>query len=211
MFPDHQNDVVNTLYALRRNFFLILGVSIVISILAYGIAKKVPGVYEVHFSYMVSMELQDTPSAFRYDGFYALSAADLFSATLASIAISPETIVAMFHRAGISLPTQDATDLGRIVRSKKEASQFVHLTVRDSSKNNAEKLTTALISVMNERIEEYSKKGLSSISFQVIPTQSWTSYSAIKPLPVASSLFMLVFVGGQIVVLFREAIRRGAT
>ncbi|MEK7500153.1 MAG: hypothetical protein AAB649_06120 [Patescibacteria group bacterium] len=207
MSQDSKNDVVSAVDALRRNFFLVLGISIIVFIISFGIAKKIPGTYESHFSYMISLEQKDAPSAFRYDGYYALSAADLFSATVASIATSPETIVAMFAEAHIALPTQDAIDLSRLVTSKKEAPQLVRLSVQSASKSNAEKLSASLILVMNKRIAEYNEKGLSSVAFRAVPTQVWVSYNAIKPLPVAASLFMLVFVGGNIAVLFRESVR----
>lgn len=209
MREDSKNDIASSIDALRRNFFLILGISIVVFVFSFGVAKKIPGTYESHFSYMISIEQKDTTPAFRYDGYYALSAADLFSATIASIATSPEIIVAMFTEADIALPTQDAIDLGRFVTSNKEASQLVRLSVRSSSKSNAEQLASALISVMNNRIQEYNAKGLSSVAFRAVPTQVWVSYNAIKPLPVAASLFMLVFVGGNMAVLFRQSILRG--
>ncbi|MDA1169206.1 MAG: hypothetical protein O3A36_02630 [bacterium] len=207
MHKDPKNDVASSIDALRHNFFLILGISIIVFVFSFGISKKIPGTYESHFSYMISLEQKDATTAFRYDGFYGLSAADLFSATIASIATSPETIVAMFTDADIALPTQDAIDLGRLVTSNKEAPQLVRLSVRSASKSKVEKLTNSLISVMNKSIDEYNTKGLSSVAFRAVPTQVWVSYNAIKPLPVASSLFMLVFVGGNIAVLFRESLR----
>ncbi len=106
---------------LARNFYKLLGISILVAILGYGIAKQFPATYEVNFSYMVSMEQRDESSNFRYDGYYALSATDLFSATLAGVIVSPETIVAAYGGANIPLPTEDTIDLVKSIRMRQES------------------------------------------------------------------------------------------
>lgn len=163
----------------------------------------------MYFSYMISMDQKDVTPGFRYDGYYALSAADLFSTTLASIASSPETIVAAYQKANMKLPTEDGIRLVRIVRAEKAAPQLVRIIVRDASKQNAEQLTLALREVISAAIDEYNAKGLSSIVFHGVPTEPWTSRNLVDPLPVAASFFMLIFLGGNMIVLFQEAIRRG--
>lgn len=211
MHEDPIRNIEDSLTALRKGFFLILGISIIAAIVSYGIAKNIPGTYEVHYSYMISMDQKDVAPGFRYDGYYALSAADLFSATLASMVSSPETIIAAYAAAGIQPPTQDAIRLVRIVRSEKAAPQMVRITVTDASKKNAEDLTAGLISVLGNQIETYNAKGLSSIVFHAIPTEPWTGQSKVAPIPIAVSVFTLFFLLGNMVVLFREALKRGAS
>jgi capsular polysaccharide biosynthesis protein len=211
MQKDPHDTIQGSLNALWQSFFFILGASIIIGILAYGITKNIPGAYEVHFSYMVSLDQKDTTPGFRYDGFYAISAVDLFSSTLASIADSPETVVAAYKKANMALPTQDAIRLVRTVRSEKSAPQLVRITVKDASKKNAEQLASALMFVVNSAIDEYNTKGLSSITFHGVSTEPWTSMNEVAPLPVAATFFMVMFLGGNMLVLFREALRRGAS
>ncbi len=211
MQNDPHDTIIGSLNALRRSFFLVVGLSVLVGVVAYGVTKNIPGTYEAHFSYMISMDQKDAVPGFRYDGYYALSAADLFSATLARIADSPETIVAAYAKANIPLPTQDAVRLVRAVRSEKTAPQLVRIVVRDASKEHAERITSGLVFVMNNAIDEYNAKGLSSIVFHGVPTAPWTSMNQAAPIPVAASLFMLVFLGGNLVVLLREALKRGAS
>lgn len=211
MHKTTNNDIASSIEALRRNFFLVLGISIIVFIFSYGVAKKIPGTYSTHFSYMVSMDQKDVTPAFRYDGYYAVSAVALFSETLAGLTTSPEIIVAMFEEADVSIPTLNVLDLGRIILSKKAAPQLVQFSVQDASRVTSEKLATGLKKVIRKKIDEYNTQGISAVSFQATATDSWTSYNTVKPLPIASSLFMLVFIGGNMVVLFRDAMQRGVS
>lgn len=210
MQEDPKDAILSSLRALSHSFFPILGISMVIAFVSYGVAKKIPGTYEVHFSYMVSMEQQAVPSGFQYDGFYALSSIDLFSATLASVASSPEIVFAAYREARLNLPTQDAIRLTRAITSEKAAPQLVRITVTDASKKNAEQLTQGLMTVLQKTIREYNAKSGSSLDFQGVSTEPWTSYSVALPLPIGTSLFMLAFLGGNMFVLVREALRRGS-
>lgn len=211
MQNDPQDSIFASLAALRKSFFLLLGASVLVAILAYGVTKNIPGTYEVYFSYMISMDQKDAASGFRYDGYYALSAADLFSTTLARIIDSPETIVAAYKEANVPLPAQDAIRLVRAIRSEKVAPQLVRVVVKDASLEQAEQLASGIVSVTNAAINDYNAKGLSSIAFQGVPTPSWTSLNTPAPFPVALSFFMVMFFGSNLIVLFREAFKRGAS
>ena len=210
MQEDPKDSIHGSLYVLRRSFFLILALSILVSVIGYGITKKIPGMYEVHFSSMVSMDQKDVTPGFTYDGYYGLSAIDLFSTTLARIADSPETVVAAYKKANIELPTQDAISLVRTIDSEKAAPQLVRITVKNASKQHAERLAAGLLFELQRAVEQYNANLLSS-TFHVTFTPSWTSQNLINPIPIAASLFMLVFVGGNMIVVFREAIKRGSS
>ncbi|HLC48811.1 MAG TPA: hypothetical protein VJI96_00295 [Candidatus Andersenbacteria bacterium] len=209
MQEDPRDAILSSLSALSRAFFLILSLSLIVAFIAYGVVKKIPGTYEVHFSYMVSIEQHDVALGFRYDGYYALSSTDLFSATLASIASAPETIIAAYIASGIQPPTQDAIRLVRVVTAKKTAPALVQITVTDASQKNAEQLTSGLMTVLAKTIDEYNTKGPASLIFHGVSTTPWTSVHAPLPLPIAASMFMLVFLGGNMIVLVRQALKRG--
>ncbi len=194
---------------LARNFYKLLGISILVATLGYGIAKQFPATYEVNFSYMVSMEQRDESSNFRYDGYYALSATDLFSATLAGVIVSPETIVAAYGGANIPLPTEDTIDLVKSIRSEKVAPQLVRVRVRNASRERAEDISSGLMDAVEGSVDQYNQKGNTAIVFRAIATTPWTSTQRPDPLPIAISLFMLVWVGGNFLILLKEAIDRG--
>lgn len=200
-----------SLQALSRNFFLTLAASIAAFALAYALASSIPVTYEVHNSLMLSLDVRDAASEFRYDGYYALSAADLFSGTIAGLASSPEIIVAAYTQAGISLPSKDASRIVRTVQAKKSAPQLVQISVLGKSAHDAQAISAALRSVLAQSVEEYNKKGDASVVFRAVFSEPWMGVRLSAPLPVALSVFLLVFFGMNMSVLFREALRRGNT
>lgn len=194
--------------ALAKKFPIIGVLAIVCGLIAFGLVKQLPASYDVNVSYMISMKEREAAAGFRYDGYYALSATDLFSATLAGVATSPETIVAAYKEAGLPLPTQDSFVLGKSVRADKIASQLVRVRVTQASKDSAEKLSQGLMKVLNRSVTQYNEKGNATITFAAVATDPWTSTQVLAPLPVAVSVMIFVALGGSFVVLFREALAR---
>jgi hypothetical protein len=54
-------------------------------------------------------------------------------------------------------------------------------------------------------VDQYNQKGNTAIVFRAIATTPWTSTSGPTS-PIAISLFMLVWVGGNFLILLKEAI-----
>ena len=200
-----------SLRALQRNVFLTLAVSVASFALAYALASNVPVTYEVHSSLMLSMDVRDDTSEFRYDGYYALSAADIFSATVAGLIASPETVVAAYQKAGLPLPSEDASRIVRAVQAEKSAPQLVQISVLGKSAQDAQALSAALQEVLAQKVEEYNEKNDASVVFRAVSSDPWTGVRTAAPLPVALSVFLLVFFCMNMGVLFREALQRGNT
>jgi hypothetical protein len=185
----------------------LLGISIILGILAYGIAVRIPASYDVHMSYVISLENREGTSGFRYDGYYALSTMDLFTTTLTAWATAPETIVRAYKQSGIELPTEDAVKLGKNIRAGKAAPQLVKVTVSDSSKDHAEQLARGVAAVIPELVDEYNKSSKNTATFSVVASEPWTGVSRVAPLPIALTVFVFVLIVCVIWVLFVEAIK----
>ncbi len=190
---------------------ILLVVSLVVAVLGYGIAVRLPVSYDVHFSYVVSIEQREVAPIFRYDGYYALSATDLFAGTLASWIVTPETVVAAYHEAGITLPTEDAIDLTKNILAEKAASQLVKITVKNPSKQKAESLAKGVMGIVPKLIEQYNKNGTPAVTFSAVASIPWTGVSRIAPLPIAIVLFVFVFFAGIFLTLFMSALARGSS
>jgi hypothetical protein len=202
----------SSLQAIRRRLWRILAISLLAALLAYGTARHIPRVYEVHFSYMVSSSgEQRVQREYQYDGFYGLSAIDLFTTTLARIADSPEVVVRAYEAVALPVPTYDAISLTRAIDAEKVAPQLVRFTVSDAKREHAEALAMGLQQELDALLEQYNANNNSSPTFQRTVTRSWTSQRVIRAVPIAASSFVFVFFIGLITVLFRDALRRGVT
>lgn len=211
MEQDYLLDARKSWEAFVRRIPTLLAVSFIVAIVGYGVAVRLPVSYDVHGSYVVSQEEREVSSGFRYDGYYALSATDLFTATLAAWITSPETVVRAYEEAGVPLPTEDAIDLVKNIRAEKAAPQLVTITVRDSSKADAEKLAGGVAKVIPTFVEQYNTTGTPAATFSVVASQRWTGVSRIAPFPVALVLFIFVFLVGMVWTMFLDALRRGSS
>lgn len=172
----------------------VLLLSVVAALIAWGVAARVPPAYEVHFSYLVSLSQRDNVNEYRFDGFYALQATDLFAATLAKWAAAPEVVVEAYQEAGLELPSEDPRSLTRAIRAEKVAPQLVTVTVRDQSRDMAEKLAQGLQSVMEKNVADYHAQGVPAVQFRVVGTQPWTGVTRISVPIVVAATFIAAFL-----------------
>lgn len=180
----------------------ILTISFILALIAYGIAIKIPVSYDVHLSYIVSQQERETSAQFRYDGYYALSATDLFTATLAAWVREPQTIAAAYRAAGIAIPTYDAIDLTKHVRSEKAAPGLVNITITDSSRQTAEAVAGGVVEIIPSFIEGQNTAGTPAVSFRSTLSGPWTGMSRIAPFPIALVVFLFALVSQILWILF---------
>jgi len=195
--------------ALNRALPLICAAGIAAAGLGYGIARKIPPSYEVHFSYIVALQERDTSPGFRYDGYYALSGTELFSSTLASLIASPEMIVQAYQEAKLPVSTQDPFALTKRVRAQKAASQLVQITIIDSSREKAEVLAAAVGDVAQRTVRHYNATNSDSDQFSITSTTPWTGVVRVSAIPVAIITGVFSSIVAAMVVLFKEALKRG--
>lgn len=186
---------------LSRKTPAILIVSFTCALVAYIVAAKLPVSYDVHLSYVVSMQKREAASDFRYDGYYALSATDLFTATLASWTAQPQTIARAYQAANIPLPTYDMIDLGKRVRAEKSAPGLVNITVLDSSRETAEAIAKGMTEVVSAFILQQNTAGTPAVMFSATAFDPWTGMSRIAPFPIALVIFVFVLLACSIGVL----------
>lgn len=180
----------------------VLIVSFIAALASYGITAKIPVSYDVHVSYVVSQEGREATPGFRYDGYYALSATDLFAATLAAWIAQPQIIALAYKASDISLPTYDAIDLGKRIRSEKAAPGLVNITVRDRSRETAERIARGVAKIVPAFIAQQNTTGTPAVTFRGIASDSWTGVSRIAPLPIALVVFMFALFAQILWILF---------
>jgi capsular polysaccharide biosynthesis protein len=188
--------------AVKRAMPLLLLAALVLAASGYLLARSAGPVYEVHYSYLVSLKTRDQVPEYRFDGYYALQATDLFTATLARWTTTPEVIVAALNEGGISPVPQDAQALSRYVRSEKTAPQLVEVTVTGSSAAKAQRLAAGLQKVMEKNIASYHDAAIPAVDFSVVTTNAWTGVSQLHAgLVVLAIAVTVLFVGINIVLL----------
>ncbi|MDZ4225360.1 MAG: hypothetical protein U1C49_00780 [Candidatus Andersenbacteria bacterium] len=175
--------------------------SLAVAAVAYALAERSGPTYEVHYSYLVSLSERENPSEYTFDGYYALQATDLFAASLAKWATTPETVVAAYESAGLDLPGEDPKILARSVTAEKTAPQLIQVTVRDRDEEKASLLAKGLEEVMANNVDIYQQEGIPALKFRVVTSTPWEGKSAVSVPVITVATFvmtLLILVNGAL-------------
>lgn len=170
-------------------------------------ATSQPTEFQVHYSYLVSLSEREAATEYKFDGFYALQATDLFASTLAQWAQTPEIIVAAHEAAGLSIPTRDPRTLVRIVTAEKTAPQLVEVTIKQTESEAARRLTEGLRTVMQRQIDLYHTEGIPALQFRAVATEPWVGERVVATNVIVIATFIFVFVVALNLVLFWESLK----
>ena len=178
----------------RERLPMIILISVTVAVAALFAAKQVKPSHEVHFSYLISLSARDPSQDFRFDGYYALQATDLFAATLARWVATPEVVVAAHQEANLELPSDDPRALARIVKAEKVAPQLVTVTVRGATREEAAVLAEGVRRVMEHNVARYHNEGVPAVSFAVVSTEAWSGVVRLSVLLVVTAAFLFTFL-----------------
>jgi capsular polysaccharide biosynthesis protein len=187
---------------------IVLMVSFVVALVAWMIVRGIGASYEVHFSYLISLSQREEVSDYSFDGYYALQATDLFTATLAQWIKTPEVIVEAHKEAEINLKSSDPRALGRRIKAVKTAPQLIEVTVKGESRQETERLAQGVRMVMKNNVERYHDKGIPALRFRVVETEPWVGQQKLSIVPIVVATFIFIFFMGINVVLLMESVRR---
>lgn len=179
---------------IKKKLPVMLLASVAMAVAVLVIAKQVKPSYETHFSYVVSLSEREAAPEYRFDGYYALQATDLFSATLARWLTAPETVVAAYAEAGLLLPSDDPRRVGRAVRAEKASAQLVAVTVRGPTSGTAQSLAEGLRDAMEENIAAYHDQGAPAARFTAVATAPWTGVVRISAPVAVTATFIFTFL-----------------
>jgi len=169
-------------------------VSFVIAGITYSMLTRMGPTYSVHMSYLVSLAEREQAPDYKFDGFYALQATDLFTATLAEWMQTPEFVVKAYEAAGLSLPTDNARRLTKTIEAKKSAPQLITVTITGSAAATAEQLAKGLQVATEQNVERYHAEGTPALTFRVVPSEPWTSVVRPSVPLLTGSAFVVVLL-----------------
>jgi len=202
---------VNAYFAKVRAALPIIAMAgVLVSLVVYGVVGRQGPTHEVHFSYLISLADQKPTEDFQFDGFYALQATDLFSATVASWLTTPEVIARSFEVKGLPLPSEDVSRLQRLVTAEKKAPQLVEVTVRNRDLETSQKLAEGLREVMQQNVSVYHEQTVPALTFRVTTTEPWNGTQTPAATLVATATFLAILILGINAVVLVESFNDGS-
>jgi capsular polysaccharide biosynthesis protein len=202
------NDYYYYWWVLRRALPKAVLLSAALALLVYVVSIRIGPSYQVHYSYIVSLSEREPTSDFRYDGYYALSATDLFAATLTSWIKTVETVVRAYEIAGIEMEGSDVRELVKVVSAEKTGPQIVEVKIKHKRKEVAEKLAVGLQAAMSENVESYHREGIPAVRFRVVTTEMWTGERTVATGVVSMGTFVFALLLGMNGVLLVASFKR---
>ena len=156
--------------SLRMQFVWVAVISLVLAIIAVGVARQVGTTYQADFSYLISVKTADNaPATYHYDGYYAIQAAGLFSQTFATWLASPETQAALYQTAALTPTTSDRI-FGSAITATSAAPQLVQVTIHYPTDVGVRRLAAALGTQATNYADMYNTAQAPALQFGVTAT-----------------------------------------
>lgn len=159
----------------RKMLFVIVMTCVVIASVVFTITKRETFATSITLG-IATAEHQQTVD-YQYDGYYAIQASELFSDTVVSWAESPDVVVGIFDKAGLSLPTENIKKLSKIFTANKLSAQNVEMKFTAGSKEEAEKMVNGIKSTINAKTKQINEASQGTTSFQIVFSDAITKES----------------------------------
>lgn len=183
---------------IAKNFKLIFIVAILIALVVAIVSVKTPAKYNVSLSLLISRIGREQTSDYRYDGYYAIKAADEFSKNVTYWFKSPEVVRAIYQRAELESSYQSIRSLAKAFRAQQLAPQFVEVRFSTPSEADAKKIASAIPEVLQEKANRINTTSWQSIAFSIMGEEPVIIFK--KPEVLLNTL--LGFLAGLILGVF---------
>ena len=146
---------------------------IIVTILVPTIAAAVfaatrPARFTTSISFTVNRINNDVNTKeYQYDGYYALQASDLFSDTVVSWFLTPSIIVDIYNTANVPADVTNLNNLTSRFNIKKYSSQNLVVKFSALSKDEAEKISSAVITTMETKASQLNLSADKKALFEV--------------------------------------------
>lgn len=167
--------------------------SVVACLITFAVVDKWQPVYEVHFSYLVSLSTREQANEYTFDGYYALQATSLYTETLSAWVKTPEVVMAAYQKAGLDVRPEETSKLIHNVNAAKSGPQLVGVTVKGKNQAEAMALATALQAVMVENMNRYHDEGVPALQFRAVITKPWVGITKVAIGVIETAVFLLTF------------------
>lgn len=128
-------------------------------------------------SYVTSLSIsvnrvhrQETPD-YQYDGYYAIQASDLFSQTILSWFLTPSVLLEFYDTAGVDPQITSLGGLTARFHARKFSAQNIVVQFSDPDRDSANKLATAIGTVVKKRGESLNQSDGGQGIFEVAPAK----------------------------------------
>ena len=152
---------------IRKNSKLIIIISIITAVSAFAFSIAQPIKYEASLSLTIIKDKTQITDDFKYDGYYALQTSEIMADSIEQWLKSPETVNAIYKEAQVDLDFKNIKSYTKKFIVKKMSPQYVEVKFKSSTTEEAKKISTATIEIINAKVEKLKEFSEQEISFLV--------------------------------------------
>ena len=145
---------------------------IIFTVLVVGVSMillyfKEP-VYQSSISFSVNRVNRQTTEYYEYDGYYAISAAELFSQTLMSWFMTPSVLLEIYEQAEVDPQIKSLSSFANRFRARQYASQNIVVSFKEKDQAKATKISNAVVNIVQTKAADLNKTSDQKSIFEVV-------------------------------------------
>ncbi len=152
---------------IKKNIKIILAIAVLVTVSSYIFSTTRPITYETSLSLFITKEGTQETDNFKYDGYYALQASEIFADTIQEWMKSPEMVNEIYKDAGIDPNFKNIKSFTKKFKAKKMSPQYAEISFKTTSRADAGKISSSVIKVINSKTKKLQENSKEEISFKI--------------------------------------------
>lgn len=153
---------------LRQEKNIVISSIIILMIFTTIFTVEKPVSYASDLALLISRKGAQATDNYKYDGYYAVQASDIFSDNISQWLASASIASEIYSRAKIESGFVDFKRFSKIFKAKKLSSQYVEVRYETKDEQSAATIARAIVDVLQEKTDSLSKSSNEEISFNII-------------------------------------------
>ena len=152
---------------IKKNSKLIIAAAVLTALFSLIFSVIQPIKYETSLSLLISKNKTQQTDDFKYDGYYALQASEIMADSVEQWLKSPEVVNAVYQKAQVNPDFRNIKSYTKKFAAKKMSPQYVEVKFNASTKKEAEKISMAIVEIINNKARALEKNSDREISFSI--------------------------------------------
>ena len=144
-------EFIEYLRAIKKRWVFVVVLTVIIALLGMVAANFIAKKYDVSISLAIAREGKQETVDYKYDGYYAIQASEIFSENVESWFYSAEIVKQILDKAEVQMDVRNVNAYQRFFSARKLAAQNVQVKFTASSEEQAQEILMAVDEVVNKR------------------------------------------------------------
>lgn len=150
---------------------MIIAFSLITGLAAWAFSTYMPAKYNASISLFVNKQGSQETNDFKYDGYYALESGEIIADNIEKMLQSPEIVNEIYSKSQIDPNFKNIKSYKKKFSAHKMSNLYVEVSFETNKREDAEKISEALIKTVKEKIGNTEIESAKEISFSVSNNQ----------------------------------------